>query len=237
MAVVGGEYRGTGLRPRGRDPLDDPCGVRGARRQLRVHPPEQSAALGDEPAQHRIGETRGTLGAEEPRGVDRRVNGRLRAVARILDLVGRDREKGADRARNACGVFQQQIESGRETQVPADRAERDRANRRTVSVALVCGERGFRGSAARDHLIDRPGGRSQCRGAGRPRRPDRRFCGVADRRPREIARLASQGAAPRGAYRGHSPGRSRAAGPASAPRAPGVAPHRTVRARNHPIRR
>src|SRR5205823_12748231 len=25
MAVVGGEYRGTGLRPRGRDPLDDPC--------------------------------------------------------------------------------------------------------------------------------------------------------------------------------------------------------------------
>jgi hypothetical protein len=103
--------------------------VRGAGRFVLVNAREELRALTHETAQHCIHEASGTLGLENPRGVDRGVHSRLGRVTRILDLVSSDRQQRAHRRGNSRGSGEQRFDRGREPQVPADRAEGDGAHR------------------------------------------------------------------------------------------------------------
>ena len=158
---------------------------------------EQGAPLAHEAPQQRVRQPRRRGFAEEAGGIHGGIHGRLRDVARVLDLVSRTHEERVHGAGNPARAAQQRVDRRREPQIPAHAAEGDRAHGGALAAMLDRRQGRVRRLAPGDHRFQ---------GTGRPceRRRTRRPGGPTQDGVRE------------GGGCGRSPGRTPAYAPVAA---------------------
>ncbi len=114
--------------------LHQPLGMRGAHGNVGVYLREQLVLLARELAKHRVHETRGAFLVQNSCSVYRCVHRGMSGIARVLDLMRAGGKQCQHFVREPVGPFEQRLERTHEPQMPAHRAERDGANRRTLGV-------------------------------------------------------------------------------------------------------
>ena len=129
MAVVGLENRFALRRPGLGKPSYEPVGMRRARRQIRIGGSEQGFALAHEAAQHRIDKARGPGEPEGSGCIHSQMDADFGCPARILDLMRRRDEQGAQqRIHLRSRPTHQRAERWCEAQIPTHRTECDGAH-------------------------------------------------------------------------------------------------------------
>ena len=107
--------------------------MRAARGQLPIDRGQARIALAQEPAQDRIDQSGRVLKAQEPRGIDRRGHRGGVRVRGVFELMNRrDQQRTHARVGLRFGPRQHRQHRRRQSQVPAQRSQRDRLDRRAL---------------------------------------------------------------------------------------------------------
>ncbi len=141
--------------------------MRVALRDVGIGGAQQLGAPGDEAAQDGIDHAAGARLADDAAGVDGQVHLRFGGAPGVFHLVsGGHEQRGELRRHLGERSIEQWSDRGLQPQVPAQRAQRDRAHRRAVDAFGDGFQRDIGRAAHMAYFVDRAGGRGQRFGAG-----------------------------------------------------------------------